>query len=62
MVDDGHAAAQRFGLFHGVGRQQDSAAVAMEAADHLPDDAPRAGVEGRGRLVEQHHLLSLIHI
>ena len=52
-IDDAVAA---LGLVHVVGRDQHGEAFARHVVDHVPELAPRLGVDAGGRLVEQQEL------
>src|SRR3989442_3326198 len=56
MVHDRHAIAQPLGFLHVVRRQQHRAARRPEAADHVPQLAPRLRVEPGGGLVQEQEL------
>ncbi len=60
MVHDADPVAQRGGLIHVVGREQDGHAVVAKLADAVPDKQARGGVEACRRLVEEEHL-RLVH-
>ena len=55
LVQEHHLAGDVAGEAHLVGDDQHGAALVGEVAHHLEHLAHELGVEGRGRLVEQHH-------
>src|SRR5690606_20486944 len=54
--DDAAPVGELLGLVEVVRGEQDARALVAEAADELPELAPRLGVEARGRLVEEEQL------
>mmetsp|Transcript_54534 Transcript_54534/g.155257 ORF Transcript_54534/g.155257 Transcript_54534/m.155257 type:complete len:619 (+) Transcript_54534:420-2276(+) len=56
MDHDGEARAEHLALVHGVAREHEGVAAAAHAAKHVPEEAPGAHVDARGRLVEEHHV------
>ena len=57
-IDDAVAA---LGLVHVVGGDQHREALARHVVDHVPEFAPRLGVDARGRLVQQQQLRLVEH-
>ena len=55
-VDDRHAVAQRRGLLHVVGGQEDGSAARAKAVQHAPELSARLRVEAGRRLVEEEHI------
>ena len=53
VVDDRDLVGQVVGLLEVLRRQEDRGALPHELGDHVPHPEPRAGVEARGRLVEE---------
>ena len=54
-VDDADAIGELVGLLHVLGGEDDRRALLVQAADHVPELQPAAGVEsGRGLVEEQH--------
>ena len=56
VVEDRDPLAERVGLLHVVGGQEDRQPVAVEIAEDAPEVVAGLGVEPRGRLVEEEHL------
>ena len=56
VVDDRQALAEPVRLLHVVRREDEGDAALVQAAQRLPQQAPRLGIEAGGGLVEQHHL------
>lgn len=50
---DAHAGAERLALLHGVGGEHNGLAAADHLEDAVPQEAARAGVHARRRLVLQ---------
>ncbi len=55
MVHDRHAIAQRIGLLHVVGGQQDRLTLAIELSEDPPQREATLRIETRGGLVEEQH-------
>src|SRR5579859_6795298 len=53
VVDDRDAIADRLGLLHGMGRQQDAPALLSDVLDPAPELAARLRIKASGRLIEQ---------
>src|SRR5208282_4344564 len=51
-VDEGHAAAEAFGLFHEVGDQDDRDPALAHALDQVPGFVPGGRVQAGGELVQ----------
>src|SRR3954451_19166966 len=55
-VDDGNPIAQALRFFHQMRGEKDRFSARPNAADQIPDSAPRLRIEPRRQLIEKHQL------